>query len=129
MGCGSSQPEQPPRPPPGGGGGNPNGNKPAGVADSRNIDSDLKRAKQEEEGKIKMCYKMLVLGAAESGKSTLFKQMRLLYGTERSVDGLRMCSVVARSNTIVAVRKLCSNFRNRNISLDEELDREARPGV
>eukprot|EP00578_Thalassiosira_sp_NH16_P011919 CAMPEP_0181106860 /NCGR_PEP_ID=MMETSP1071-20121207/16755_1 /TAXON_ID=35127 /ORGANISM="Thalassiosira sp., Strain NH16" /LENGTH=65 /DNA_ID=CAMNT_0023190291 /DNA_START=117 /DNA_END=311 /DNA_ORIENTATION=- len=65
MGCGSSQPEQPSRPPPGGGGGNPNG-KPSGVADSRNIDNDLERAKQEDEGKIKM----LLLGAGESGKST-----------------------------------------------------------
>jgi len=46
---------------PGGGGDNPNGQgKTAGVADSRNIDNDLERAKYEEEGKIKM----LLLAAA-----------------------------------------------------------------
>jgi len=67
---------------------------------------------------------MLLLGAGESGKSTIFKQMRLLYGTERSDDDLRMYGVVARSNIVVAVRKLCSHLRN--LGLEEELDRESR---
>ena len=88
--------------------------------DSRTIDNQLERMKQEEEGKIKM----LLLGAGESGKSTIFKQMRLLYGTERSDDDLRMYGVVVRSNIVVAVRKLCSHLRN--LGLEEELDRESR---
>lgn len=67
---------------------------------------------------------MLLLGAGESGKSTIFKQMRLLYGTERSDDDLRMYGVVARSNIVVAVRKLCTHLRN--LGLEEELDRESR---
>jgi len=67
---------------------------------------------------------MLLLGAGESGKSTIFKQMRLLYGTERSDDDLRMYGVVARSNIVVATRKLCSHLRN--LGLEEELDRESR---
>ena len=57
-------------------------------------------------------------------KSTIFKQMRLLYGTERSDDDLRMYGVVACSNIVVAVRKLCSHLRN--LGLEEELDRESR---
>jgi hypothetical protein len=75
--------------------------------------------RQEEEGKIKM----LLLGAGESGKSTIFKQMRLLYGTELSDDDLRMYGVVARSNVVVAVRKLCSHLRA--LGLEEELDLES----
>jgi len=122
MGCGSSsQPQQPSGAPPSSnssGGGGPT--KTALANDSRNIDNDLERAKQEEEGKIKM----LLLGAGESGKSTIFKQMRLLYGTERSDDDLRMYGVVSRSNIVVAVRKLCSHLRN--LGLEEELDRESR---
>ena len=124
MGCGSSAPVPPPTstPPNGGGGGAPTPPpvKAPSAGESRNIDNDLERAKQEEEGKIKM----LLLGAGESGKSTIFKQMRLLYGTERSDDDLRMYGVVARSNIVVATRKLCSHLRN--LGLEEELDRESR---
>ncbi len=117
MGCGSSSPAQAPS---GGGGGAPPQAAAAAGADSRIIDNQLERMKQEEEGKIKM----LLLGAGESGKSTIFKQMRLLYGTERSDDDLRMYGVVARSNIVVAVRKLCTHLRN--LGLEEELDRESR---
>ena len=127
MGCGASSPAPPPSDAGGGGGANPNsGGGPSAKAgggtatESRNIDNDLERARQEDEGKIKM----LLLGAGESGKSTIFKQMRLLYGTERSDDDLRMYGVVARSNIVVAVRKLCSHLRN--LGLEEELDRESR---
>ncbi len=117
MGCGASSPAQ--APPSGGGGGAPP-QAAAATGDSRIIDNQLERMKQEEEGKIKM----LLLGAGESGKSTIFKQMRLLYGTERSDDDLRMYGVVARSNIVVAVRKLCTHLRN--LGLEEELDRESR---
>ena len=115
MGCGSSSPAQAPP-----AGGAPPQAAAAAGADSRIIDNQLERMKQEEEGKIKM----LLLGAGESGKSTIFKQMRLLYGTERSDDDLRMYGVVARSNIVVAVRKLCTHLRN--LGLEEELDRESR---
>jgi len=67
---------------------------------------------------------MLLLGAGESGKSTILKQMRLLYGTELSDDDLRMYGVVVRSNIVVATRKLCGYLRN--LGLEEELDRESR---
>ena len=119
MGCGASSPAQAPS---GGGGGAPPQAAVAAQAygDSRTIDSELERMREEEEGKIKM----LLLGAGESGKSTIFKQMRLLYGTERSDDDLRMYGVVARSNIVVAVRKLCTHLRN--LGLEEELDRESR---
>ncbi|KAL7553139.1 hypothetical protein ACHAWF_016404 [Thalassiosira exigua] len=125
MGCGSSAPAQPAAPPPSAGGGAANGGGaaikgPGTAVESRNIDQDLERMKQEDEGKIKM----LLLGAGESGKSTIFKQMRLLYGTERSDDDVRMYGVVARSNIVVAVRKLCSHLRN--LGLEEDLDRESR---
>jgi len=118
MGCGGSAPAEAVSAPASNGAGN--AIKAGSAYESRNIDQEMERAKAEEEGKIKM----LLLGAGESGKSTIFKQMRLLYGTERSDDDLRMYGVVARSNIIVAVRKLCSHIRN--LGLEEELDRESR---
>mmetsp|Transcript_19551 Transcript_19551/g.35391 ORF Transcript_19551/g.35391 Transcript_19551/m.35391 type:complete len:427 (-) Transcript_19551:350-1630(-) len=117
MGGCSSKPA--PAAPPSGGGGATDGG-PAKATESRNIEGDLERGRREEERKIKM----LLLGAGESGKSTIFKQMRVLYGTERSDDDLRMYGVVARSNIVVATRKLCSHLRN--LGLEEELDRESR---
>lgn len=116
MGCGGSAPAEAVSAPQASNG----AGKPSSAYESRNIDQEIERAKAEEEGKIKM----LLLGAGESGKSTIFKQMRLLYGTERSDDDLRMYGVVARSNIVVAVRKLCSHLRN--LGLEEELDRESR---
>ena len=67
---------------------------------------------------------MLLLGAGESGKSTIFKQMRLLYGEPRGDDDLRMFGVIARSNIIVVIRKLLTYLRSSG--LEEELDRESK---
>ena len=116
MGCGSSTPADP----------TPTGGPPSAAPSStstpgsRNIENALEAAKHEDEGKIKM----LLLGAGESGKSTIFKQMRLLYGSPRSDDDLRMYGVVARSNIIVAIRKLLTHLRS--LGLEEELDRESK---
>mmetsp|Transcript_40652 Transcript_40652/g.69370 ORF Transcript_40652/g.69370 Transcript_40652/m.69370 type:complete len:429 (-) Transcript_40652:404-1690(-) len=93
----------------------------AGTAkETKNIDMALKRAKFEEEGKIKLLF----LGAGESGKSTIFKQMRLLYGPGRSDEELRMFGVTARSNIVVAMRKLVILLRDSG--LEGELDAESK---
>jgi len=109
MGCGSSAPQQAAAPV-----------DEKALEQTRNIELQLEQEQATEEGKIKM----LLLGAGESGKSTIFKQMRLLYGTERSDDDLRMYGVVARSNIVVATRKLCSHLRH--LGLEEALDKESR---
>ncbi len=67
------------------------------------VDKYLQNEKQREEGKLKL----LLLGTGESGKSTIFKQFKILYGTRKSNEDLRMYGVVVRSNIITAVTKLC----------------------
>ncbi len=67
--------------------------------------------------------KLLLLGAGESGKSTIFKQMRILYGSPKTDDDLRMYGVVVRSNIITAVRKLCR--LTRELGLEKSLDEES----
>jgi G-protein alpha subunit len=84
------------------------------------IDRDLDRARQQEELKVKL----LLLGAGESGKSTVFKQMRILHGLPRSEDDQRMYGVVVRSNVITAMRKLCTLLRTLN--LEEQLAAEPK---
>jgi hypothetical protein len=131
MGCGASVPEDS-----GGGGSSGGGNAgkaeaavtrrppaedPAEVAKSTGIDRELDRMKQQEELKVKL----LLLGAGESGKSTIFKQMRILYGSQRSDDDLRMYGVVIRSNVITAIRKLCGLLRS--LELEGQLSEEPAP--
>mmetsp|Transcript_25376 Transcript_25376/g.37370 ORF Transcript_25376/g.37370 Transcript_25376/m.37370 type:complete len:424 (+) Transcript_25376:154-1425(+) len=89
-----------------------------GKNQSSKVDKHLLEAKQEEEGKVKL----LLLGAGESGKSTIFKQMRILYGAPRSDEDLRYYGVYVRSNIIVAIKKLCQLLQNLNLTsqLEEE---------
>lgn len=88
------------------------------AAKSNNIDREIERRRQEQDKKVKM----LLLGAGESGKSTIFKQMRILYGTTPSDDDLRYYGTIVRSNVVVAMRKLLSHLRH--LGLEEELDKE-----
>lgn len=123
MGCGSSTEQSSPN------GGNempmqqsrPRGDDPAEMGNSNAIDRELDRARQQEELKVKL----LLLGAGESGKSTIFKQMRILHGSPRTEDDLRMYGVVVRSNVITAMRKLCQLLRN--LELVEQLASEPAP--
>lgn len=119
MGCGSSTPETPP--PTGVDNGNRRtpGDDPAEMGKSTAIDRQLERDRQQDELKVKL----LLLGAGESGKSTIFKQMRIIYGTPRSEDDLRMYGVVVRSNVVTAVRKLCQLLRS--LDVESQLASEA----
>lgn len=88
---------------------------------SAGIDRVLDKAKQEEDSKVKL----LLLGAGESGKSTIFKQMRIIYGTPPSEQELKYYGVVVRSNTVVAIRKLAILLEK--LGLEDEL-RNEKPG-
>ncbi len=89
------------------------------------IDSDQKYAKQNELQKIKL----LLLGAGESGKSAIFKQIKLLYGARPSGTELAFwkqvikwlvslhsfCQVI-ESNVIEAMNTLCMSVEPLGLS-------------
>lgn len=85
---------------------------------STGIDKDLERAKNQEKNKVKL----LLLGAGESGKSTVFKQMRVLYGAPATEDDQKMYGVIVRSNIITAIKKLCQLLRSSG--MEEQLAAE-----
>ena len=85
---------------------------------NQKISDEMEMAQRAEEQKIKL----LLLGAGESGKSTIFKQMRIIYGSPRTDDNLRMFGVVIRSNCITVTRKLCQVIRM--LELEEDLEEE-----
>ncbi len=86
---------------------------------SDSVDSFLQQEKQIEETKIKL----LLLGTGESGKSTIFKQFRILYGTTKTDDDLRMYGIVVRSNIISAISKVCELARD--LGFEPSLERES----
>ncbi len=84
----------------------------------REIDREQQLSAEREDEKVKL----LLLGAGESGKSTVFKQMRIIYGSPKTDEELRMYGVFIRSNIVTAIRKLCELTRQLDLvaSLDEE---------
>lgn len=78
---------------------------------------------QEDKRQNDQKVKLLLLGTGESGKSTIFKQMRILYGSPLTDDDLRMYGVVVRSNIVTAVRKLC--LLARELGYERRLDEES----
>ena len=66
--------------------------------------------------------KMLLLGAGESGKSTIFKQMRILHGKPRDDAERATFAIVIRSNVVTAARQLANSLRM--LGLEEELASE-----
>lgn len=74
----------------------------------------------QEQEKIKL----LLLGAGESGKSTIFKQMKLLYGAGTTMEDRKMMTPVVYSNTIGAMRTLLEQCKA--FGYEEEIgDKEA----
>lgn len=71
---------------------------------SLEIDRKLLLDQREEDGKVKL----LLLGTAESGKSTVLKQMRILYGEPFDETERMLFASAVRSNIIAAMVKLCN---------------------
>lgn len=67
---------------------------------SKDIDKSLSSTMEQDNEKIKL----LLLGAGESGKSTIFKQMRVLFGAPLSEDEKRQITPVVYSNTITSMK-------------------------
>jgi hypothetical protein len=69
---------------------------------SRELDKIMSQAYVLESDKIKL----LLLGAGESGKSTIFKQMRVLFGAPLTDEEKNQITPVVYSNTISSMKAL-----------------------
>jgi len=74
----------------------------AAFAASKEIEKRMKNDSSVEHAKIKL----LLLGAGESGKSTIFKQMRVLYGAPLSETEKQQITPIVYLNTIVSMKVL-----------------------
>jgi len=86
----------------------------AALRASKEIEKAMKESQMVEMEKIKL----LLLGAGESGKSTIFKQMRILYGAPLSDEEKNQVTPVVYSNTITSIQKLVEETSNMGYEKD-----------
>lgn len=85
------------------------GNKPSGDVDPREkkISDEIDHTIYVDKENDNQLIKLLLLGAGESGKSTLFKQMIYLYGEGFSKRDKILYIPMIHSNTLLNMRELC----------------------
>lgn len=65
---------------------------------------------------------ILTLGAGESGKSTVFKQVKLLHAGGYSASELRQFRWIIHRNVLDAIKTLLTQVQNMELELDESLE-------
>ena len=75
---------------------------------SRNIERMMGEQNRVETEKVKL----LLLGAGESGKSTIFKQMRILFGAPLTEEEKSQITPVVYINTITSMKILVTETTN-----------------
>lgn len=70
---------------------------------SKALEAKIDKEAKAEQAKIKL----LLLGAGESGKSTIFKQMKLIYGVAFTDAERKQQAPLIFSNVVVAMKNLC----------------------
>ncbi|CAG0917788.1 unnamed protein product [Notodromas monacha] len=82
-----------------------------GTAVSKKIDEDIRAAKNQ----IRHTVKLLLLGAGESGKSTVVKQMKVLHDNGYSVEERRKYVPVIRQNALQSTAVIMSAMERLEI--------------
>ena len=75
---------------------------------SRKIDQEI----EDDIDKDQMKIKLLLLGAGESGKSTVIKQMRVLYGAEYTDEERVQFRLYIHQNIIETMEQVLSKISN-----------------
>jgi len=76
------------------------------LAEARNHSRELEKGMSAEMKKEQQIHKLLLLGAGESGKSTIFKQMRSIYGPGFSEEDRRGYTHIVFQNIIGSLHTL-----------------------
>jgi hypothetical protein len=84
---------------------------------SKDIERLMSQAYIMESEKVKL----LLLGAGESGKSTIFKQMRVLFGAPLTEEEKQQITPVVYSNTILSMKLLVNAVQNMGYENDVSL--------
>lgn len=85
---------------------------------NRKIDKDQHASLKRQEDIIKL----LLLGAGESGKSTIFKQMKILYGTQWDSDEMNSLRPVVWANIVQNLKYVLDFVELNAIDLEKDAD-------
>ena len=80
---------------------------------SNRIDKELQKNARDNEDVVKL----LLLGAGESGKSTIVKQMKIIHGDGYSNDELKSFITVVHSNLLTSMTEVINATEKLNIQL------------
>ncbi|KAJ3385764.1 guanine nucleotide-binding protein subunit alpha [Lobulomyces angularis] len=83
---------------------------------NQEIEAQLKREKLIAEKQVKM----LLLGAGESGKSTILKQMKLIHDSGYSTEEKEAFKEIIFSNTVQSMRVILEAMQTMNIKLSSK---------
>ncbi|CAM9126625.1 unnamed protein product [Pylaiella littoralis] len=86
---------------------------PAEAQMSASVDRQLAEAEEQERNH----FKILLLGAGESGKSTVLKQMKMIYKGRLADDDLQQCVMAIRKNTVECMQGVLRAMDNFEITL------------
>jgi len=85
------------------------------------IDEDLRRCRREQEKEIKL----LLLGAGDSGKSTVFKQMKIIHLEGFTIEERKSFKLAVIGNLINSMQCLISATQRLSLLLEESNQRAA----
>jgi len=82
----------------------------------KEIGNSIKKNKLEKDKEIKL----LLLGAGESGKSTLFKQMKIIHHNGYTVEECQAYKDIIRSNLVQSMKALVAGSLKLSIPIEDE---------
>lgn len=103
------------------GGGGEEGNAEELNAEEKKRNELLKKRQQEEEAKQQKITKMLLLGAGESGKSTIFKQMKVINKNGYTEKERKEFTGIVYSNTIVSMKAMMGAYEKLEMDMPADL--------
>ncbi len=80
--------------------------------------AELDRKLAEDAAKDAAEVKLLLLGAGESGKSTIFKQLKIIHQNGYSLAELRRYQEIVRKNVMDNMRTMIQGANKLNIDLE-----------
>lgn len=92
------------------------------------VNRQMAAAQREEDEKIKL----LLLGAGESGKSTIMKQMKNMYGAPMTAQEVERTSIFVQQNVLTFMKVICEALTDPDFmadglaGLDDNLQAQAR---